>query len=75
MLGPKLARELFGEANPLGEVVRIAGGRFRVIGVMEPKGQMMGFDIDDIAIVPGGERAAALQPGRADRDRPHLQRT
>jgi putative ABC transport system permease protein len=33
-------------------VVRIAGGRFRVIGVMEPKGQMMGFDIDDIAIVP-----------------------
>jgi putative ABC transport system permease protein len=33
-------------------VVRIAGGRFRVVGVMEPKGQMMGFDIDDIAIVP-----------------------
>jgi putative ABC transport system permease protein len=52
VLGPKLARELFGEKSPLGEVVRIAGGRFRVVGVMEPKGQMMGFDIDDIAIVP-----------------------
>jgi putative ABC transport system permease protein len=52
VLGPKLARELFGETSPLGEVVRIAGGRFRVIGVMQPKGQMMGFDIDDIAIVP-----------------------
>jgi putative ABC transport system permease protein len=52
VLGPKLARELFGEKSPLGEVVRIAGGRFRVIGVMQPKGQMMGFDIDDIAIVP-----------------------
>jgi putative ABC transport system permease protein len=52
VLGPKLARELFGERSPLGEVVRIAGGRFRVVGVMEPKGQMMGFDIDDIAIVP-----------------------
>ncbi len=52
VLGPKLARELFGERSPLGEIVRIAGGRFRVIGVMEPKGQMMGFDIDDIAIVP-----------------------
>ncbi len=52
VLGPKLARELFGETSPLGEIVRIAGGRFRVIGVMEPKGQMMGFDIDDIAIVP-----------------------
>ena len=52
VLGPKLAHELFGERSPLGEVVRVAGGRFRVIGVMQPKGQMMGFDIDDIAILP-----------------------
>jgi putative ABC transport system permease protein len=52
VLGPKLAREIFGERSPLGEFVRIAGGRFRVIGVMEPKGQMMGFDIDDVAYVP-----------------------
>jgi putative ABC transport system permease protein len=52
VLGPRLARELFGERSPLGEHVRVAGGRFRVIGVMEPKGQMMGFDIDDVAYVP-----------------------
>jgi putative ABC transport system permease protein len=52
VLGPRLARELFGERSPLGEFVRIAGGRFRVIGVMEAKGQMMGFDIDDVAYVP-----------------------
>jgi len=52
VLGPKLARETFGEKSPLGELVRIAGGRFRVVGVMEPKGQMMGFDIDDVAYVP-----------------------
>jgi putative ABC transport system permease protein len=52
VLGPRLAREIFGERSPLGEFVRIAGGRFRVIGVMEPKGQMMGFDIDDVAYVP-----------------------
>jgi putative ABC transport system permease protein len=52
VLGPKLARELFGDTSPLGEVVRIAGRRFRVTGVMQPKGQMMGFDVDDIAIVP-----------------------
>jgi putative ABC transport system permease protein len=52
VLGPKLARELFGETSPLGELVRIAGARFRVTGVMQPKGQMMGFDVDDIAIVP-----------------------
>jgi putative ABC transport system permease protein len=52
VLGPKLKRELFGEANALGQFVRIAGTRFRVIGVMAPKGQFLGFDIDDAAYVP-----------------------
>jgi putative ABC transport system permease protein len=52
VLGPKLARELFGDRNPLGQFVRIAGARFRVVGVMMPKGQMMGFEIDDVAYIP-----------------------
>jgi putative ABC transport system permease protein len=52
VLGPKLARELFGEAGALGEFVRIAGRRLRVIGVMESKGEFLGFDVDDIAYVP-----------------------
>jgi putative ABC transport system permease protein len=52
VLGPKLARELFGGRSPLGEFVRIGGVRFRVVGVMEPKGQMLGFDLDDTAYVP-----------------------
>jgi putative ABC transport system permease protein len=52
VLGPKLARELFGDVSPLGEFVRIGGTRFRVVGVMEPKGQMLGFDLDDSAYVP-----------------------
>jgi len=52
VLGPKARRELFGEANALGRFVRIAGTRFRVIGVMGSKGQFLGFDIDDAAYVP-----------------------
>ena len=52
VLGPRLKRELFGEANALGQFVRIAGTRFRVIGIMAPKGQFLGFDIDDSAYVP-----------------------
>ncbi|MEE8524441.1 MAG: ABC transporter permease [Thermoanaerobaculia bacterium] len=52
VLGPTLKRELFGEVNALGEFVRIAGRRFRVTGIMEPKGDMMGFDIDDAAYIP-----------------------
>ena len=52
VLGPQLKRELFGDANALGEFVRIAGSRLRVIGVMEPKGQVLGMDIDDAAYIP-----------------------
>jgi len=52
VLGPKLKRELFGEANPLGERIRIGEFRFLVIGVLEPKGQFLGFDIDDAAYIP-----------------------
>ena len=52
VLGHKLRRELFGEANPLGERIRVGGMRFRVIGVMEEKGQLLGFDLDDIAYIP-----------------------
>jgi putative ABC transport system permease protein len=52
VLGLKLKREIFGEANPLGERVRIGGRPFRVIGVMEPKGRFLSFDLDDAAYIP-----------------------
>jgi putative ABC transport system permease protein len=52
VLGPRVKRELFGDGNALGKFVRIAGHRLRVIGVMAPKGRMLGFDIDDAAYVP-----------------------
>ncbi|TDJ03197.1 MAG: FtsX-like permease family protein [Deltaproteobacteria bacterium] len=52
VLGPTLKRELFGDENALGEFVRVAGFRLRVIGVMAPKGRILGIDIDDAAYVP-----------------------
>jgi putative ABC transport system permease protein len=52
VLGPKVKRELFGEENALGGFVRIAGTRFRVMGILESKGQMVGFDLDDAVYVP-----------------------
>jgi len=52
MLGRTVKRELFGNANALGQVVKIAGTRFRVTGIMERKGVSLGFDIDDIVFVP-----------------------
>jgi len=52
VLGTKAAREIFGIENPLGRTVRMGGWRFRVVGVMEPKGRMGGFDMDDLALIP-----------------------
>ena len=52
VLGPKVKRELFGEENAIGQFVRAAGTRLRVIGVMEPKGQILGFDMDDVVYLP-----------------------
>ena len=59
VLGSKLRDELFGRESPLGEIVRIAGERFRVIGVMESKGQFLGFDLDDTVYIPTA-RALAM---------------
>jgi putative ABC transport system permease protein len=52
VLGPKLKRELFGDGNVIGERVRVADARYRVIGVMESKGNYLGFDLDDTAYLP-----------------------
>jgi putative ABC transport system permease protein len=52
VLGAKMHRELFRGENPLGARVRIGSDSFRVIGVMEPKGQMLGFDLDDTLFIP-----------------------
>jgi putative ABC transport system permease protein len=52
VLGVKVVRELFGSSNPLGQVVRIGDWRFRVVGVLAPHGRSLGFDFDDLVIVP-----------------------
>ena len=54
VLGVTVARELFGEANPLGRVVRVGPWRFRVVGVLAPRGRGLGFDFDDLVFVPVG---------------------
>jgi putative ABC transport system permease protein len=54
VLGSKLKEELFGADNPLGQRLRIGGLHFRVVGVMAPKGQFLGIDLDDTAFIPAG---------------------
>lgn len=59
VLGNKLAKELFGNESPLGQRVRVGGESYRILGVMAPKGQFLGFDLDDTLFVPVA-RAMAL---------------
>jgi putative ABC transport system permease protein len=59
VLGSKLRAELFADRSPLGERLRIGSETYRIIGVMQPKGQMLGFDLDDSVYIPVG-RAMAM---------------
>ena len=52
VLGSKTRDELFGSRNPLGQRIGIGGNRYRVIGVMESKGTILGFDMDDTVYIP-----------------------
>ena len=52
VLGAKLKTELFGAESALGARANIGNYQFRVIGVMEPKGQFLGIDLDDSAYIP-----------------------
>lgn len=55
VLGSKVRNELFGGSSPLGKVIRVGGFRFRIIGVMESKGQILGFDLDDAVYIPAAK--------------------
>ena len=53
VIGQTVARNLFGEENPLDQQFRIRNVPFKVIGVMAPKGQSaLGQDQDDVIFVP-----------------------
>lgn len=53
ILGQTVARNLFGEDDPVDQTIRVRNVPFRVIGVMAPKGQSaFGQDQDDVIFVP-----------------------
>ena len=53
ILGQTVATNLFGEASPVGQVVRIQNAPYAVVGLLKPKGMsMMGSDQDDVVLVP-----------------------
>lgn len=76
VLGARVAEQLFGDREPIGTQVTIAGVRFRVVGVFAPIGQGLGVDRDDQVHIPvttahrllGTDRIDALAVRAPDRD-------
>lgn len=55
VLGSKLKHALFGDGRAIGELIRISGSRFRVVGVLASKGRFMNLDLDEAAYIPAGQ--------------------
>jgi putative ABC transport system permease protein len=69
VLGATVANELFPNVEPVGQSVRMNGGTYEVIGVLESKGQSgFGMDQDDIVLAPltTVKRRIAGRRGRGD---------
>jgi putative ABC transport system permease protein len=77
VLGSTVSRELFGDRDPVGQQINIAGVRFRVVGVFAQIGQSLGVDRDDEVHIPvttahrlfGTNRIDGLAVKAPDRDR------
>lgn len=52
VIGAKVYRELFGQQNAIGEMVRLGGFRCRVIGILGSEGRSLGLDTEELVIVP-----------------------
>ncbi|MCS6948052.1 MAG: ABC transporter permease [Steroidobacteraceae bacterium] len=52
VIGIQVARELFPDRSALGQWLRIGDRRYRVIGLLGTEGRSLGFDAQDIVIVP-----------------------
>ena len=53
LLGQTTVQNLFGDADPLGQIIRVKKVPFTVVGVLDRKGQnTWGQDQDDVVIIP-----------------------
>ncbi len=52
VIGVAIVRELFGDKNPLGEMIKINKISFQVIGILPEKGSTGFMDQDDVIVMP-----------------------
>ena len=70
LLGETVAHNLFGDADPIGQIVRVRKVPMQVIGVLERKGQNLnGQDQDDVMLMPLSTARNRVIGGNAARQR------
>ena len=52
VIGSTIAKDLYAGKSALGDRIRIGGSRFRVIGVLAPKGDVTGINVDESVLIP-----------------------
>jgi len=52
VVGAKVAAELLPGRSPVGEMLRLGDEKFRVAGVLAPRGVSVGLDLDEVVLVP-----------------------
>ncbi|HEY0856868.1 MAG TPA: ABC transporter permease [Albitalea sp.] len=67
VLGEQVRRDLKLPENPLGRFIQIGSEWFRVIGVMEPRGEVFGMSQDNFVVIPY-ETALALSGTTSEPD-------
>jgi putative ABC transport system permease protein len=65
VIGKTVATQLFGDASPIGQTVRIGGQPYEVIGVLAAKGQGPRGDNDDTIVIPIKTYQQKLEQGLA----------
>ena len=69
VLGNQVKDELFGDIDPVGQTIRVAGKQFEIVGTIEKKGGMMGT-ADDYVMIPLTTMQTKISTETSTRGRP-----
>lgn len=63
LIGQEIKSKLFPSEDPIGKIIELRGKRFRIIGLMKPKGNAMGFGGDKSIFIPITNARASYSTG------------
>jgi putative ABC transport system permease protein len=64
VLGDKVRRDLKLPENPLGNFIQLGNDWFKIVGVMESRGELFGQNLDDFLVIPFETGRALAGPNR-----------